>query len=55
MKLFLSWSGELSHKVATALHKWIPYVIQLRAALPFCPAEVISAKGSDGARCLPRN
>lgn len=28
MKVFLSWSGELSQKVAYALHKWIPYVLQ---------------------------
>lgn len=28
MKVFLSWSGELSQKVAYELHKWIPYVIQ---------------------------
>ena len=28
MKVFLSWSGELSQKVASALHKWIPYVLQ---------------------------
>jgi hypothetical protein len=28
MKLFLSWSGELSARLATVLHKWIPYIIQ---------------------------
>jgi hypothetical protein len=28
MKVFLSWSGEVSHKVASALHQWLPYMIQ---------------------------
>ncbi|HZR20038.1 MAG TPA: toll/interleukin-1 receptor domain-containing protein, partial [Verrucomicrobiae bacterium] len=28
MKLFLSWSGELSHKIALALKGWLPSVIQ---------------------------
>ena len=28
MKIFLSWSGELSHKVAIALREWLPSVIQ---------------------------
>lgn len=27
-QLFLSWSGELSRKVATQLHEWIPTVLQ---------------------------
>lgn len=29
MKLFLSWSGEKSHKVALIFKEWIPSVIQL--------------------------
>ena len=28
MKVFLSWSGELSHKVALAFREWLPNVIQ---------------------------
>lgn len=33
MKVFISWSGENSHKIATALHDWLPYIIQ--AIRPF--------------------
>lgn len=28
MKVFLSWSGETSRKVASALQKWLPYMLQ---------------------------
>jgi len=28
MKVFLSWSGEVSHKVAAELHTWLPYILQ---------------------------
>ncbi len=28
MKVFISWSGESSHQVALALHRWLPTVIQ---------------------------
>lgn len=33
MRVFLSWSGVISHDLATALHEWIPLVIQ--CARPF--------------------
>lgn len=28
MKVFVSWSGELSKKIAEELKKWIPCIIQ---------------------------
>ena len=28
LKVFLSWSGDISHKLALALHAWIPAVLQ---------------------------
>lgn len=28
MRVFISWSGETSHKVALALHGWLPKVVQ---------------------------
>ena len=28
MKIFISWSGERSRTVATALRNWLPYIFQ---------------------------
>jgi hypothetical protein len=40
MKVFIGWSGETSHKVAIALHDWLPKVIQ--AIKPFVSSEDIA-------------
>jgi hypothetical protein len=42
-QLFISWSGEFSHKVAAQLHEWIPTVLQ--SAEPFLSSTDIE-KGS---------
>ena len=38
MKVFLSWSGELSHGVAKAMEKWLPYMIQ--SVQPFLSSDI---------------
>ena len=41
MKVFLSWSGEASQAVATALHNWLPYMHH--AIKPFMSSADINA------------
>jgi hypothetical protein len=45
MKVFISWSGKLSHEIAKLLREWLPCVIQ--AAEPWLSSQDI-AKGSVG-------
>jgi TIR domain len=28
IKVFLGWNGDVSHRIALALHEWLPWVIQ---------------------------
>lgn len=39
MKIFISWSGEASHKIAKALHVWLPILLQY--VRPFTSSEEI--------------
>jgi hypothetical protein len=41
MKVFISWSGDMSHKIALALGEWLPSVIQ--AVKPFVSSRDIAA------------
>ncbi len=40
MKIFISWSGELSEKVGRALHEWLPNV--MHSIEPYLSSENIS-------------
>ncbi len=52
MKIFISWSGDLSRDVAKALHSWLPIVIP--AAEPFM-SEIDIHSGHRGQDVIARN
>ena len=51
MKVFLSWSGELSYKVAKALYEWLPLMIQ--PVRPFLSSDI--SKGSRWGEVVERD
>ncbi len=51
-KVFISWSGELSNKLAEAVRQWLPGVLQFVKPY-FTPSDI--EKGAGGVRTFSRN
>ncbi|MGA9601795.1 MAG: toll/interleukin-1 receptor domain-containing protein [Methylocystis sp.] len=45
-KVFISWSGEASHSIATTLHEWLPVILQ--NIKPFISSEDLRKGGRWG-------